>query len=80
MNELSIIITCHSRVEVIPDFIDSLSKYLMGNPGDIEIIIVINENDDSLSHVTSYLKNSFPWLKFIIKASLIMFFFEPINI
>ena len=32
MNELSIIVICHSRVDVLPNFIDSLSKYLMGNP------------------------------------------------
>ena len=49
MNELSIIVICHSRVEVLPNFIDSLSKYLMGNPGDIEIIIVTNENNPILT-------------------------------
>ena len=45
MNELSIIITCHSNVDVLPSFIDSLSKYLMGNPSDVEIIIVTNEKN-----------------------------------
>ena len=52
MNELSIIVACNSRVDILPLFIESLSKYLMSNPGDIEIIIVINENNDSLFSVT----------------------------
>ena len=64
MNELSIIEICHSRVDVLPNFIDSLSKYLMGNPGDIEIIIVTNENHNSLTSVSNFVKECYPWLKF----------------
>ena len=64
MNELSLIVTCHSRIDILPSFIDSLSKYFMGNPGDIEIIIVTNENQDSLTSVTNYVKECYPWLKF----------------
>ena len=52
MNELSIIVICHSRVDILKNFIDSLSIYLMSNPGDIEIIIVTNENQNSLSSVS----------------------------
>ena len=64
MNELSIIVTCHSEVDVLPKFIDSLSIYLMGNPGDMEIIVVTNENNKSLTSVTNYVKKTYPWLKF----------------
>ena len=64
MNELSIIVICHSRVDILTNFIDSLSKYLMSNPGDIEIIIVTNENQNSLSSVSKYVKERYPWLKF----------------
>ena len=64
MNELSIIVVCHSRVDVLPKFIDSLSKYLMGNPGDYEIIIVTNENHNSLTSVSNFVKECYPWLKF----------------
>ena len=63
MNELSIIVICHSRVDILTSFIDSLSKYLMSNPGDIEIIIVTNENQNSLSSVSKYVKERYPWLK-----------------
>jgi len=36
----------------------------MGNPGDIEIIIVTNENQDSLTSIANYVKEYYPWLKF----------------
>ena len=62
MNELSIIVICHSRVDVLPNFIDSLSKYLMGNPGDIEIIIVTNENHNSLTSVSNFVILSLKFL------------------
>ena len=64
MNELSIIVICHSRVDILPNFIDSLSTYLMSNPGDIEIILVTNENHNSLISVSKYVKERYPWLKF----------------
>ena len=64
MSELSIIVACHSKVDVISGFIDSLSKFVMSNPGDTEIILVINENQESLSSITSYVKARYPWLKF----------------
>ena len=66
MNELSIIVTCHSKVEILSSFIDSLSNYIMANPGDIEIIIVTNENQDSITYVANYVKERYPWLKFRI--------------
>ena len=80
MNELSIIVICHSRVDILTNFIDSLSIYLMSNPGDIEIIIVTNENQNSLSSVSKYVKERYPWLKLrmlqkkVTKTSLLFSF------
>jgi len=64
MNELSIIVPCLSSVNVLPDFMDLLSKYLMENPADVEIIIVTNENAGSLGSITDYIQKKYPWLKF----------------
>lgn len=64
MNELSIIVPCPSSVDILPDFMDVLSKYLMGNPADVEIIIVTNENAGSIISIADYIQKKYPWLKF----------------
>lgn len=64
MNELSILVPCTSSVDSLPDFMDVLSKYLMGNPGDVEIIVVTNENEDSIISIADYIQKKYPWLKF----------------
>ena len=64
MNELSIIVPCHSEVDSLPGFMDVLSKYLMGNPADVEIIIVSNENTESIITITDNIQKKYPWLKF----------------
>ena len=66
MNELSIIVVCHSRVDILPNFIDSMSLNLMSNPGDIEIIIVTNEIGESDSTLSEFVRDKYPWLKFRI--------------
>ena len=66
MNELSIIIPCLLSADVLPEFIDELSMYLMGNPSDIEIIMVTNENANSNPSVAAYVQKKYPWLKFRI--------------
>tara|TARA_Y100000310_G_scaffold284734_2_gene307695 strand:+ start:1376 stop:2020 length:645 start_codon:yes stop_codon:yes gene_type:complete len=38
----------------------------MGNPSDVEIMVVADQNAGSLSPVTDYLQKKYPWLKFRI--------------
>lgn len=68
MNELTIIIPCLASIEIVPDFIGLLSNHLMGNPADIEIIVVANENSGSFSSVTDGIQDKYPWLKFRMLA------------
>lgn len=64
MNELSIIVPCLSSLDTLHEFIDELAKYLMGNPGDIEVIIVTADYFDSTSSVADYVQRNHPWMKF----------------
>lgn len=64
MNELSIIIPCLSSADILPEFIDELSMYLMGNPSDVEVIVVTNENANSNASIAAYVQEKYPWLKF----------------
>lgn len=63
MNELSIIVPCSSSVDTLPEFMSFLSKYLMVNPADVEVIIVTNENADSIISIADYIQKKHPWLK-----------------
>jgi hypothetical protein len=64
MNELSILVPCPSKVDSLPAFVDVLSQYFMGNPGDVEIIIVTNEREHSILNIADYIQKKYPWLKF----------------
>ncbi len=64
MNELSILVPCLTTVGILPSFLDTLSRYLMENPGDVEIIVVCNENSGSGTSVAGYIQKKYPWLKF----------------
>lgn len=64
MNELSILVPCPSSVDSLRGFVDVLSQYLMGNPGDVEVIIVTNESEGSVLSVVDYIQKKYPWLKF----------------
>ncbi len=66
MNELSIIVPCSSSADTLPVFMDSLATHLMGNPGDIDVIIVVNEHVPSLSKFVNHVRKDHPWLKFEI--------------
>lgn len=66
MNELSIIIPCVFSVDTLPQFIDELATYLMSNPSDIDVILVVNERVHSVNHLPQYVKKRYPWLKFKI--------------
>ena len=64
MNELSIVIPCVSSVNMLPQFIDELAGYLMSNPSDIDIIVVLKEKVRSMEDMTRYVREKYPWLKF----------------
>lgn len=64
MNELSILVPCPSSVDILPNFMDILSKYLMGNPADVEIIVVTNEDAGAIISIADYIQKKYPWLKF----------------
>ena len=66
MNELSILVPCISSEQILPDFIDNLTNYLMSNPGDVEVIVIMNESSDYLNVIKNYIQKKYPWLKIII--------------
>ena len=63
MDELSIIVPVLSDFEKLPDFIDSLVIYLKSNPGDIDIIVVVDETVEFPEMLISYVKDKYPWIK-----------------
>ena len=66
MNELSILVPCISSEKILPDFIDNLTNYLMSNPADVEVIVIMNESSDYLNVINNYIQKKYPWLKIII--------------
>lgn len=65
MNELSIIIPCVSSVDMLPRFIDELVFYVMNNPGDIDIVVVVNEKIHAMESVVPTIRKKYPWLRFM---------------
>jgi glycosyltransferase involved in cell wall biosynthesis len=63
MNELSIIIPVLSNFEKVQAFIDTLGKYLMANPGDIDIIVVVDQTVQNPESLIAYTKKKDPWLR-----------------
>ncbi|MBM3252378.1 MAG: glycosyltransferase [Candidatus Omnitrophica bacterium] len=63
MNELSIIIPCTSVIDLLPKFINELARYLMENPSDIDVIVVVNPNANNPESVLEYTRERYPWLK-----------------
>ena len=68
MNELSIIVPCLASIDIMTDFVARLSRYLMGNPSDIEVIVVANESAGSFSSVVDHIQKKYPWLRFRLLA------------
>lgn len=64
MNELSVIVPCLSFVENLREFIDRLAVYLMDNPSDTDVIVVVNENVPAVGELVTFVNISYPWLKF----------------
>ena len=56
MNELSILVPCTSSEQILPDFIDNLTNYLMSNPADVEVIVIMNESSDYLNVINNYIQ------------------------
>lgn len=63
MNELSIILPVLSEFEKLPSFLDRLVNYLKANPGDIDIMVVVDETVQTPESIINYVKDSYPWLK-----------------
>ncbi len=64
MTELSIIVPCVSTIEPLPAFIDEVASYLMENPSDSTIIVVVNEQSGDPTSIVEYVKKQHPWLRF----------------
>ena len=66
MNELSIIIPVLSNFERLEAFIDTVGKYLMANPGDVDLIVIVDQTVNNPEKLIEYVKQKYPWLKFRI--------------
>lgn len=66
INELSIVVPCISTTESLPSFIDELAKYLMNNPSEVDVIIVMNERVLDPETITTYIRDHYPWLKYTV--------------
>lgn len=66
MNELSVIVPCVSTSEPLPHCIDELARYLMENPGDVDLIIVTNPSASSPEKILEYGRTKYPWLKLTV--------------
>jgi hypothetical protein len=62
MNELSIIIPVLSGFERMPAFIDGLSQYLLANPGDMDVILVVDQTVEKPESILEYVRDHYPWL------------------
>lgn len=63
MNELSVVIPCVSSVEALSEFVDKLAVYLMGNPGEIDVVIVANESAGLTEDFVRRIRQKYPWLR-----------------
>ncbi len=66
MNELSIIIPVLSGYAGLPVFIDGLAQYLKTNPGDVDIIVAVDQTVPDPERVLAYVHDRHPWLQFRI--------------
>ncbi len=64
VTELSIIVPCVSTIEPLSAFIDEVASYLMENPSDTTLIIVVNEQSGDPTPIIEYVKKQYPWLRF----------------
>ena len=60
MNELSIILPCEKNFFPI-SYIDNLTNFLMVNPSDVDLIIIMNENNDQFYEIKEYVKIKYQW-------------------
>ncbi len=64
MNELSIIIPVLAGFEKLPVFIDDLVRFLKANPGDADIILVVDQTVKNPESSMAYVREHYPWLQF----------------
>lgn len=66
MSELSVITLCLSTLEPLPRFIDNIARYLMANPSDIDLVMVINKTAEDPEAIIEYARKQYPWLKLVM--------------
>lgn len=63
MDELTIVIPVLSAFKKMPALLDDLAGYLKANPGDINLIIVVDETVAQPESIIAYVKEKYPWFK-----------------
>lgn len=63
MNDLSIVIPCTRSAANVPAFLDELAEYLMANPSDTDVIIVVQEGDVHSDAVIAHIRDRYPWMQ-----------------
>lgn len=62
-NELSIVVPCVSTIEPLPKFIDDLARFLMENPSDVDLVVVVNDRVIAPEKIIEYAHGKYPWIK-----------------
>lgn len=70
MNELSIVIPCLSSLRELPDFFQRLSRELMKNPTDVDVIVVTQEQAQEATKIAAHVKRQYPWLQCSVLQSI----------
>lgn len=63
MDELTIVIPVLSAFAKMPVRLDDLAGYLKANPGDISVIIVVDETVTQPDSIIAYARAKHPWIK-----------------
>jgi len=66
-NELSIIVPCAGETDAILTCVDGLAAYLMVNPSDTDVIVVVaNDTDERLDRILRDVRERYPWMQFTL--------------
>ncbi|MBI4142454.1 hypothetical protein HY480_01105 [Candidatus Uhrbacteria bacterium] len=63
MNDLSIVIPCTRSAAGLPTFLDTLASYLMENPSDTDVIVVVSMGDAHLDATVTSMRERYPWVQ-----------------
>lgn len=66
MNDLSIVVPCTRSAANVPAFLDDLAEYLMANPSDTDVIVVVQEGDAHGTAVVAYIRDRYPWVQWTL--------------